>query len=244
MLLILMFIAISVGLAEQPRKGEIVFLIHGLGRSSASMFLLKHRLENQGFELISKSYDSRGGGIEDHVEWLAEEIHLCCEDEDRPLHFVTHSLGGIVLRAYLKDVSPPDLGRVVMLTPPSQGSELAEYLKDWEVYRIAMGPSGQEIGIGAESYPNVLGPVEFELGVIAGDRSINPLTSQVIPGPNDGKVSVESARVEGMRDFIVLEHSHTFIMNSPEVAEQIVSFLRTGAFFRDEEIPDSTNGEE
>ncbi len=218
------------GAAEMESGAERVFLMHGLGRSSASMLLLKHRLEGRGFEVISKSYDSTEGRIGDHVDWLAEELEAITDSEESPLHFVTHSLGGIVLRVYLSEHALPNLGRVVMLTPPSQGSELADYLKDWKVYQLATGPSGQQIGTDEGSVPLSLGPVDFELGVIAGDRSINPITSRIIPGPDDGKVSVENAKVEGMSDFIVLRHSHTFIMNSRDTADQVAAFLRDGAF--------------
>lgn len=218
---------------------EQVFFLHGLGRSSASMFLLKHRLEGQGFEVISNSYASTDAGIEAHVEWLDEQLSLYCPVDSTSLHFVTHSLGGIVLRAYLKHHELPNLGRVVMLAPPSQGSELADALKNWEVYRMTAGPSGQEIGTDENSVPNLLGPVEFELGIIAGERSLNPLYSHIIPGPDDGKVSVARARVEGMSDFILVNHSHTFIMNSSDVGEQVVAFLRTGAFIHDAAETDS-----
>jgi len=221
-------------LAKDAGARERVFFLHGLGRSSASMFLLKLRLEKQGFEVISKDYASTEAGIDDHVEWLAGELESCCRDEGRRLHFVTHSIGGIVLRAYLEKHDLPALGRVVMLAPPNRGSELADFLSGWSVYQMAVGPSGQEIGTDDASVPNLLGPVDFDLGVIAGERSINPFYSSIIPGPDDGKVSVERARVEGMSDFLVVRHSHTFIMNSSEVAGQIETFLRTGAFTRGE----------
>jgi len=223
---------------------ERVFFLHGLGRTSASMFLLKHRLEKQGYEVISNSYTSTDAGIDEHVMWLDEQLSLCCHDDSTHLHFVTHSLGGIVLRVYLKNHEVANLGRVVMLAPPSQGSELADFLKNWEVYRMTAGPSGQEIGTDDDSVPKLLGPVDFELGVIAGMRSLNPFYSSIIPGPDDGKVSVERARVEGMSDFILVDHSHTFIMNASDVAAQVFAFLRRGAFEHDTADADSTELEE
>ena len=223
---------------------ERVFFLHGLGRSSASMFLLKHRLQKQGFEVISNSYASTDADIEDHVKWLDEQLSLCCQADSIKLHFVTHSLGGIVLRAYLKTHDVSNLGRVVMLAPPSQGSELADAMKNWEVYRMTVGPSGQEIGTDDDSVPKLLGPVNFELGVIAGERSLNPFYSHIIPGPDDGKVSVKLARVEGMSDFLLVNHSHTFIMNSSDVGEQVVAFLREGAFQHEAADADSTELEE
>ena len=121
-----------------------------------------------------------------------------------------------------------------MLSPPNQGSELADILKQWKPYQMVMGPSGQELGTDPQSTPNLLGSVNYELGVITGDVSFNPVSSLLIPGPDDGKVSVSRARVAGMKDFLVVNHSHTFIMNSSEVAEEVMSFLKTGAFLHSE----------
>jgi hypothetical protein len=135
-----------------------------------------------------------------------------------------------VLRQYLEENELLNLGRAVMLAPPSQGSEVADYLMDWKLFKSVSGPTGQQLGTGEESVPNTLRPVKFELGVIAGNASYLPWTSNLIPGPDDGVVGVERARVPGMRDFLVVPHSHSFIMNSGEVASEVVSFLRTGSF--------------
>lgn len=211
------------------KKSETIILLHGLGRTAASMHFLKTQLEDTGYKVISESYASTDGSIKEHADWLNTLINDCCVESEK-IHFVTHSLGGIILRLHLKIKQYPNIGRVVMLSPPNKGSQVADFLKDWDLFKFVMGPSGQEIGTSPDSIPNNLGPVEFELGVITGDVSFNPFTSLLIPGPDDGKVSVESAKVKGMKDFIVLPHSHTFIMNSREVTDQVIFFLETGNF--------------
>jgi len=211
------------------KKPETIVLLHGLGRTSLSMYLLKIQLENIGYTVVSKGYASTDGSIKEHADWLDKLINDCSRKSEK-IHFVTHSLGGIILRFHLKIKKYPNMGRVVMLSPPNKGSQVADFLRDWSLFKLLMGPSGQEIGTGPGSIPNKLGPVAFELGVITGDVSFNPFTSLLIPGPDDGKVSVENARVKGMKDFIVMPHSHTFIMNSPEVIDQVILFLQTGHF--------------
>jgi hypothetical protein len=135
-----------------------------------------------------------------------------------------------VLRQYLSNHQIQNLGRVVMLAPPNHGSELADRLKYNCLYRLATGPAGQQLGTSDSSVPNQLGPVDFELGVIAGDRSLNPLFSWWIPGPDDGKVSVRSTRLPEMRDFLVVHHSHTWMAWSSEATSAVAEFLRTGCF--------------
>ena len=146
------------------------------------------------------------------------------------MHFVTHSFGGILLRYYLREKSLPNLGRVVMLSPPNGGSELADLLAKIPLVRRAAGPNRRRLGTDPGSLPAILGPVDFDLGVITGDRSLNPLFSLLIPGPDDGFVGVERAKVRGMTDFLVVPRTHTFIVRSRQVIEQTLKFLRDGSF--------------
>ena len=146
------------------------------------------------------------------------------------IHFLTHSMGGLVARYLLRVDRPEHLGRVVMLAPPNQGSQVAAKLRGLELFRKVMGPAAQQLGSGTERIADLLGPVDFELGVITGDRPLGQPTARMIEGPNDGKVAVDEARVEGMRDFLVVHRGHTFIMNDPEVIGQAAHFFETGRF--------------
>jgi hypothetical protein len=142
-------------------------------------------------------------------------------------------MGGIVLRFYLEKHELVNLGRVVMLSPPNQGSELADWMAENPVLDRFLGPSAEQLGTGPESLPQRLGPVDFEVGIIAGDRTLNPLFSRVIPGADDGKVAVERTKVEGMADFLVVPHTHTYIMMRESVIAQVIHFIEHGDFYRD-----------
>lgn len=146
------------------------------------------------------------------------------------IHFVTHSLGGILLRQYLANNEIPELGRVVMLGPPNQGSIAVDKFRDIPGFNWVNGPAGRQLGKGEASVPLSLGPAEFELGIIAGDRSIDPLTSAVLENPDDGRVSVEDTKLDGMDDFVVVSHSHAFMMRMRRPIELTINFLRSGEF--------------
>jgi pimeloyl-ACP methyl ester carboxylesterase len=211
---------------------DYVILLHGLGRTPLSMKRLEWTLRKQNYRVINAGYPSTRVSIEVAANhWLDDVVKNQITDASAKIHFVAHSLGGIVLRQYLTNHEIPNLGRVVMLAPPNHGSELAERLRNNCLYRWATGPAGQQLGISEESVPNRLGPVDFELGVIAGDRSLNPLFSSWIPGPDDGKVSVRSARMAGA-EFLVVHHTHTWMAWSREVTAAVSDFIRTGRFAR------------
>ena len=150
------------------------------------------------------------------------------------VHFVTHSMGGILVRFYLANHRLVNLGRVVMLSPPNQGSETVDKLANMPGFGWLNGPAGQQLGTDENSLPNRLGPADFELGIITGNRSINLILSTMIPGPDDGKVAVERAKLAGMADFLVVPHSHPFIMKKPLVIEQTQFFLEHGRFRREQ----------
>lgn len=231
------FLSIMVGCAPlpaQPTKArtDYVVLLHGLGRTNRSMKSLKNYLSNKGFKVLNIDYPSRQYPIEELVKHVAEQIKPDKDNIEKAdkVHFVTHSMGGIITRLYLKKSPPKNLGRVVMISPPNQGSELVDTLKNNILFQWITGPAGQQLGTESSSIPNQLGAVDFELGVITGNWTFNPLYSLLIPGEDDGKVSVKRAKVEGMSDFLVVPHSHTFIMNSREVKAQVVYFLDKGRF--------------
>ena len=194
------------------------------------MAWLAGHARRRGFAVVNHGYRSRRHTIEEHAEQL--RIVVGAISGNGLIHFITHSLGGIVVRAMLADAStrPERLGRVVMLCPPNQGSELADFLTGNPLYHSVLGPSAAQLGTHATSVPNRLGPVDFDVGVITGSRSLGPLASRIFPGPTDGKVSVERAQVEGMRDFLVVRRSHSFIMYGSDVAEAAFHFLNHGRF--------------
>jgi predicted alpha/beta hydrolase family esterase len=226
----------SIVSAQEVKSDECVFLVHGLGRTKNSMMIMKHHLEKEGYRVVSFSYDSRHMSVDSAVGKLdaavSNELHKASPPSK--INFVTHSLGGILTRKVFELEAHERLGRVVMLSPPNHGSELPDKMGWIGLYRYVTGPAGMELGTDADSYPSKLGAVNFELGVIIGDRSLNPLYSCFIPGEDDGKVSIESAKVDGMSDFLVMHTSHTWIMNRKSVRRQVVHFLRNGYFEKSE----------
>lgn len=187
---------------------------------------------SEGFDVVNVDYPSRDHPIEKLADIAVNDgIDKC--PRDQTLHFVTHSLGGILVRYYLTHNEVSRLGRVVMLAPPNQGSEVVDKLRDKPGYAIINGPAGAQLGTDKDSIPLKLGAANFELGVIAGTSSVNPILSLYLPNPDDGKVSVERTKVAGMKDFITVRHSHPFIMRSSEVIEQAISFIQTGSFIHD-----------
>lgn len=207
-----------------------VVLLHGLGRTARSMAGLAGYLEQHGYRVVNLDYPSRSMSIAELAELLGDDLAQCCYGEEANVDFVAHSLGGIVVREYLSRHGQGYRGRVVMLGPPNHGSELVDALAATPLFEELLGPAAVELGTEPSSVPNALGPVQFDLGVIAGSRSLNPLWSWLIPGDDDGKVAVDRARVEGMADFLVLPASHTFMMDAAEVREETLAFLRDGHF--------------
>jgi len=211
---------------------EHVVLLPGLGRTSQSMEAIEKRFLEEGFQVLRVDYPSRQKTIAELSETLDQAIESICADEKTRLHFVTHSLGGVVLRYYLAHHECGSIGRAVMLSPPNQGTELVDKLGDNPIFRMATGPSAQQLRTGPDGITSKLGPVDFELGVITGNHSLNPIGSIMIPGEDDGTVAVESAKVEGMRDFLVVSSTHSFIMKNSEVIEQTLHFIQHGEFKR------------
>lgn len=217
----------STAAAEGP---EAVVLLHGLGRTTRSMAFLERRLAGAGYHVVNLPYPSRKKKIETLVEMLQEKLQTNNLHEATRLHFVTHSLGGILVRAYLAANRPANLGRVVMLSPPNKGSKMVDFLEGSSLFIYFFGPAAAELGTGPDSLPNRLGPADYEVGIIAGSRTIDPISSWLIDGNDDGRISIDQAKLEGMADFRVVKASHAFIMTKKNVAAEVLFFLQNGKF--------------
>ncbi len=214
---------------RNPR--DCVVVLHGLARTSSSMEKMNSFLENAGYATANIDYPSRDFPIETLAEKIIPEaIKSCTDQTGGKVHFVTHSLGGILVRYYFKENKIDNIGRVVMLSPPNHGSEIVDNLAGWPGFKFINGPAGMQLGTGQQSLLLQLGAPEFKLGIITGNFSFNPFYSYLIAGEDDGKVSIESAKLEGMKDFLVVPHSHSFIMNSDVVIEKTLNFFKKGKF--------------
>ena len=210
---------------------ECVVLLHGLGRLSNSMSELETKLAPAGYYVSNIKYPSRSYPIDVlALDAIGRGLAQCRSEGPGEIHFITHSLGGILLRYYLLENTISELGRVVMLGPPNQGSEIVDGLLPLPGFGFIGGPAGVALGTGPGSIIDRLGPVEFDLGIIAGSTNINPLEFLFIAGPSDSIVSIESTKVRGMNAHMVLPVTHTFMMRNNEVIEQAIHYLKTGSF--------------
>ena len=225
-------VRISPLLTTDNTGAEKIVLLHGFGRSDVSMLLLNSSLTEAGYDVYNLDYPSIAEAPEALVQIISEDINDCCKDSSATVHFVGHSFGGLLIRDYLGRQRPKNLGRVVLIGTPNKGSELADEglgiaaqdtLLEWA------GPSAQALHTGPDGYAASLPDPEYTVGVIAGTRG-NHLSDKWLPIPNDGVVSVESARLDGMTDFIDVEVTHWDMRSDPVIAELAIEFLRHGRF--------------
>lgn len=217
-------------LASTDISSECVILLHGLNRTERAMRPLESALMREGYSVINNGYPSRENSIEELMPYLDKAIADCGDASS--VHFVTHSMGGVLIRAYLSVQPIEALGRVVMLGPPNKGSEIVDIFGGYRWFGFLNGPAVRQLGT-RDDFIVTLGAVRYDVGVVAGDRSMNPLLSLILPKPNDGKVSVASTYVDGMADHITLPVTHTFMMRDAQVIEQTIAFLKLAKFNKD-----------
>jgi pimeloyl-ACP methyl ester carboxylesterase len=238
-LLLLLAVAVTTGFGcsltpvskadgAEPGYHETVVLLHGLGRSKSAMWLLASRLEDAGYHVVSIDYDSFRRSPQQIVDEVSHEIVTCCKENNGPIHFVGHSMGGLIIRAYLDRQRPQNLDRVVMIGTPNQGTDFVDRYRDHWWMRLA-GDAALALGTDAQSFPNSLPSADYPLGVIAGYRE-QSLREDAIAGPDDGLVPVRSTLIEGMDDFILIETGHSAMRYDISVAQQTIHFLKNGVF--------------
>lgn len=199
------------------RKKDYVVLLHGFWRTSKSMKKLEKVLIKDGYFVINLDYPSRKEKIEDLSEnYLKKALENKCTDKNKKIHFVTHSMGGIVVRYFLAKNKLKNLGRVIMLAPPNKGSKLADFLAKSLTINLILGPALKELKTDKKSLTQKIPLPNYEFGVIASKY--------------DEKVPVENTKLKNMKDFLLVPTTHTYIMNSNKVIKAIQSFLKNGKF--------------
>lgn len=217
-------------------REKSVIILHGLGRTNRSMKKMANALSEKGYVVVNSGYPSTDMPIEQLAEqYLAPEIEKQ-QALGRSICLVTHSMGGILARAYLARHPDAPVERIVMLAPPNQGSELIDQLKDRKMFRYVMGPAALQLSTAPEVLVQTLPVPDVPTGIIAGSRSLNPISSLMIPGDDDGKVSVVRTQLPGRTPeaayFLTVPCTHTFLMNDPQVIDQTLAFLEQGTFIQ------------
>ena len=217
--------------ASPDARQDGVVLLHGISRTALSFRKMQAALEATGFATLNLDYASRRHPL----ETLAGHIHPAIEHFAArltgELHFVGHSMGGLLTRVYLARHRPERLGRVVMLGTPNRGSEMADRLKRFAPYRAFFGPAGQQLGTQRDAVTAaLLPPVDYPVGIIAGDRSVDPFASRFLPKPHDGRVSIENTKLDGMSDHVVVHGAHPFLVRNDDAIKETISFLKNGTF--------------
>jgi len=208
------------------RGGPPVVLLHGLWRGWRAMQPIARALGDEGFSTLNLPYPSARLPIAQLVSRVRAEVEKIAGDQ--PVHFITHSLGGILVRSLLAGQVPWETGKIIMLAPPNHGSEIVDWSKKHLLLHQVLGPAGRALG--SDGAPRELAalPPEIQAAVIMGNRGSIPVFTKLLELENDGIVSTEKGRIDGLRGFTVIHADHTFIQCHPEAIRLSIHFLKTG----------------
>lgn len=216
-------------------SGDYVVLLHGIGRSYRSMSKIANYFVKQHYHVLNVDYPGTHFTLEHLIDDIYLQLQPWITQENKQVHLITHSMGGLIARGMINRYQLNNIGRVVMLGPPNHGSEVADLLQGLRLYQFIYGPAGQQLTTAYQHQDDSLGQVTFPLGIIAGDRSLLPFFSLfVLPGSDDGLVSVESSRIVGMSDHIIMHANHALMMQNKKIIRQTLNFIRDGHFVHDE----------
>ncbi|HEX7261550.1 MAG TPA: alpha/beta fold hydrolase [Luteolibacter sp.] len=208
------------------RGGPPVVLLHGLWRGWRAMQPLARALADEGFSTLNLPYPSGRLPVAQLMVRVRAEVEKIAADQ--PVHFITHSLGGILIRALLAENVSWETGKIVMLAPPNRGGEIVDWSKKHPLLHQVLGPAGRSLG--SDGVPSELAalPPEIQAAVIMGSRNSIPVFSKLLDPENDGIVSAAKGRIDGLRGFTVIDADHTFIQMHPETIRLSLHFLKTG----------------
>jgi pimeloyl-ACP methyl ester carboxylesterase len=217
--------------ASSEATQDGVVLLHGISRTPRSFKRMQRTIEGEGYAALNLGYASRRKTLEALAEDIHPAIELFASGLTGSIHFVGHSMGGLLARVYIARYRPQRLGRVVMLGTPNSGSEIADRLKNFGAFRAFFGPAGQQLGTRRSAVDDaMLPPVNYPVGIIAGNRSIDPVAGTMLPKPHDGRVSVANTKLDGMADHVVVASSHPWLVRNSVAIEQTIAFLQDGRF--------------
>ena len=224
-------------------SGKAVILLHGITRSSKHMAKLREPFEKAGYSVFAMDYPSTRVPVQESAGYLKKVIDSL--EGITEINFVVHSMGGIVVRTYLQEHAPRDarIGRMVMIGSPNNGANLADMLQEKlnGIFKPIFGPAGQQLVTDTDGFIANLPIPDFEFAVIAGARGHKDGFNPLIPGDDDGIVSVASTRLPGAADFLQVEptdvlkvdSTHTFLPTNASVHGACVRFMQSGSLRAD-----------
>lgn len=199
-------------------------------RTGWQMRKLARTLRKSGFEVLNLTYPSRRHSLDQLSDFLHKELTKHHAANYGKMHFVGFSMGGLLTRAYLHKYQPKNLGRVVMLATPNKGSEIADRVQDWRLYKYFTGPAGGQLTTNQQALDFRDYQLPCEFGVLAGNLCLELIFSRWLPKPNDGKVAVENTKLEGMKEHKVIRSSHELFPTNRRVIRHTLNFLKEGTF--------------